>query len=451
MTLLRTLPTPERFCTTGTGIAPSAFAVTDLITRSIAAVGLELVQYMTATNLSADLPKVTVDHRLATLWGKYSFRPDGWVMADLWDDLAGVYQTRDGWIRLHTNLPHHRKAAVAVLGCAEDRDHISQTLRALSSAEVEEAIHTAGGVAAALRSQAEWASHPQGRAVAQEPLVDWRAPRRVSLRATAGATLTRPLQGVRVLDLTRVLAGPIATRTLAGLGAEVLRIDPPGWDEPGVIPDISLGKSMATLDLKTSGGQDHLARLLSTADVFVHGYRPDALAGLGFDRARLDALAPNRIEATLNAYGWTGPWAGRRGFDSLVQMSSGLAHTGMIWAGTARPHPLPFQALDHATGYLMAAAVLSGLATAARGAAVGAAHLSLSRTAEALNQLAPLASGPDIRTWTDADFTSQPEHSSWGAGHRLRAPLHIGTTTLYWQRPATACGSHPAEWSAHPG
>ncbi|MQQ09228.1 acyl-CoA transferase [Epibacterium sp. SM1979] len=449
MSLRTTLPTPNMFETVGAGIAPSAFAVTDLVTRAIAAVGVELAGFMTATGLAA-APSVVVDQRLATLWGKYSFRPDGWEMPNLWDDLAGVYKTQDGWIRLHTNLPHHRSAALATLTCAPTRSAVSATLRRLSADAVERDIHAAGGVAAALRSPESWANHPQGQALAQEPSISWQRPRVVKARSLENATEQRPLKGLRVLDLTRVLAGPIATRALAGLGAEVLRIDPPGWDEPGVIPDIALGKSMATLDLKTPQGRARLSDLLAEADVLVHGYRPGALAALGFGPDALDALAPNRVEVTLNAYGWTGPWALRRGFDSLVQMSCGINHRGRAWANKTEPHPLPFQALDHATGYLMAAAVLSALTQAQTHAPIGTAHLSLARTALELTQLSPHATGPEILDWVDSDFTPAVEQTSWGPGHRLHSPLSVGQTQLKWTRPAVACGSHPASWPSAP-
>lgn len=446
MTLLQALPAPDCFRSTGTGIAPSAFSVTDLMCRSIAAVGLELSAYMAASGLLTQVPSVAVDQRLATLWGKYSFRPQGWSMPDLWDDLAGIYQTRDSWIRLHTNLPHHRRAALTTLNCNARRDDVAQALQNQIAAEFEDAIHANGGVAAALRSASDWANHPQGRAVAGEPLINWQGTRQVRPRLLPNTTPARPLKGLRVLDLTRVLAGPIATRTLAGLGADVLRIDPPDWDEPGVIPDISLGKCMATLDLKTPDGLECLSQFLSQADVLVHGYRPGALDNLGLDRNRRDALAPDRIEIALNAYGWTGPWAQRRGFDSLVQMSSGIAQAGMEWAGAARPHPLPFQALDHATGYLMAAAAISGLCSAYSGDPIGTAHLSLARTAHELNTIEPAASGPDIQNWQDDDFGDATEATTWGPGQRLRSPLQVDETQLHWDRPATACGTHNAEW-----
>ena len=248
-----------------------------------------------------------------------------------------------------------------------------------------------------------------------------------------------------MLDLTRVLAGPVSTRTLAGFGADVLRIDPPGWDEPGVLQDITLGKRMGVLDLKSRMGLDRLKALLAEADVLIHGYRPDALEALGLGAEVRDALAPNRLEVTLDAYGWTGPWAKRRGFDSLVQMSAGISDAGRIWAGADGPHPLPVQALDHATGYLMAAACLSAMATAAQGEAVATARLSLARTAETLAALPQTNEGPLLSGAGDQDFTLT-EQSGWGSAQRLTPPVALSGSEMSWQRPAGPVGQNPAEW-----
>ncbi|TMV07592.1 acyl-CoA transferase [Ruegeria sediminis] len=446
MSLLTGLADTGAFRVTGSGHRPSAFAVSELATASFAAVGQQMAALMAALGLVQEPPEVTVDHRLASLWYGFSFRPDGWDMPNLWDPIAGDYPTADGWIRLHTNLPHHRAAALRVLKTDADRAAVAKAVAGWRSNALETAIVAEGGVAAAMRSQAEWQAHPQGQAVAADPLIGWRAPRRVELRHRADATPERPLTGLRVLDLTRVLAGPVSTRTLAGFGAEVLRIDPPGWDEPGVIPDISLGKRCAYLDLRAPEGLGRLKDLLAQADVLVHGYRPGALDGLGLDRATRDAIAPNRIEVTLNAYGWQGPWAGRRGFDSLVQMSAGIADAGRIWAGADKPTPLPVQALDHATGYLMAAAVLSAMTRAARGLEIADAHLSLARTAELLAGLEMSADGDEILAAEQADHAPVPEPSGWGPGRRLLPALRVGKAEMKWALPANPVGTSPAEW-----
>lgn len=448
MTLISSLPAAGRFAVTGTGHLPSAYAVTSLANASVAAAGLELAALIEALNLAPAAPEVTVDQRLASLWFNHSFRPSGWEMPSLWDPIAGNYEAADGWIRLHTNLPHHRDAALRALGCSGTREAVAEALRSWDAEALETAVVREGGAAAMMRSRADWMAHPQGKAVAGEPLIHWAAPRNITLRHRPEASVCRPLAGLKVLDLTRVLAGPIATRTLAGFGAEVLRIDPIGWDEPGTIPEISLGKRMACLNLKTPEGRTRFEALLAEADILVHGYRKDALENLGLGLSRRDKVAPNRIEVTLNAYGWTGPWTGRRGFDSLVQMSSGISHAGMGWAGSDRPYPLPVQALDHATGYLLAAAALSALAAAARGEAAPHARLSLARTAELLASLETTAQGPKITGPADADYTLLPEESGWGPGQRLQPPLRLEDTAMRWDLPAGRCGTSEASWSS---
>jgi crotonobetainyl-CoA:carnitine CoA-transferase CaiB-like acyl-CoA transferase len=455
MSLLRDLPAPGSYQLTGAGCYDSAFAVSALANASFAAVGQQLALLMQATDLSDAVLPVTVDQRLASLWFGYSFAAQGWELPNLWDPIAGNYPCGDGWIRLHTNLPHHRAAALRVLGCAADPAAVRSAVRSWNGNTLETEIVSAGGVAAAMRSRAKWLAHPQGRAVAAEPLIHWDTARAVTLKPRPAATASAPLRGLRVLDLTRVLAGPVATRTLAGFGAEVLRIDPPGWDEPGVIQDISLGKTMASLDLRDNTDREHFKGLLAQADVLVHGYRPDALDRLGFDRAVRDDLAPNRIEVTLSAYGWSGPWAQRRGFDSLVQMSAGISDAGAQWAGVDKPTPLPVQALDHATGYLMAAAVLSALHQAAVTRTTQTAQLSLARTAERLASLPEQNSLPQQTTAAPllgqaiaADYCSQMEKSSWGPALRLKPALQIDATRMRWAQPARACGTAAANWAS---
>ncbi|WP_170430130.1 CoA transferase [Ruegeria arenilitoris] len=448
MSLFSALPAADSYKTTGKGARPSAFAVSELATASFAAVGQELARLVTALNLAPGTPEISVDHRLASLWYGFSFKPDGWDMPSLWDAVAGDYQASDGWIRLHTNLPRHKAAALKVLGVQGNRDAVAQALKEWSIADLEAAIVAEGGVAAAMRSRTEWLEHPQGRSVSRDPLIGWQNPRHITLRDRPQATARRPLAGLRVLDLTRVLAGPVSTRTLAGFGAEVLRIDPPGWDEPGVIPDISLGKHCAYLDLKSPDGLTKLQDLLAQADVFIHGYRPGALDALGLTKIKRDKLAPNRVEVTLNTYGWQGPWSTRRGFDSLVQMSAGIADAGRAWAKADKPTPLPVQALDHATGYLMAAAVLSALAEAASGNSIMLAQLSLARTAELLAALAKSETQGDITGASAADYIQQPEESGWGSGHRLKPALTVGTAQMSWPLPASKLGTSQPIWSS---
>jgi len=435
---------PGTWLETGQGSLPSGFAVSDLASASVAAVGEGVAALRTA--LGGTAPAVTVDRRLASLWFLFSIDPQGWQLPPAWDDLAGDYRAADGWIKLHTNAPHHRAAAIRALGCAETREDVARAVAAWQASELEAAVVSEGGVAAEMRDLTAWKSHPQGAAVAAEPLIAWDRARPGKTRDWDG-TPERPLQGLRVLDLTRILAGPVATRALAAFGAEVLRIDPVDWDEPSLAPDITLGKRCARLDLRSPSGQARFAELLQSADLFVNGYRPDALERLGLGAAWREKTAPQMMEIRLCAYGWTGPWALRRGYDSLVQMSSGIAEAGSAWAGVAKPTPLPVQALDHASGYLMAGAALSALRDAVAGRGLRNARLSLARTAALLTAHRADDRAP-FPTAGEADFAGTLEHTPWGPARRLLPPLKVEGTPMHWDRPACDLGSAVPEWQS---
>lgn len=344
-----------RISFTSSGALPSAFAVTDLACASIAAAGQAISELL--NQQTGRLPHLEVDRRLASFWFSTSIRPVGWSVPPLWDPVAGDYATKDGWIRLHTNAPHHRAAAERVLGVCADRAAMASKVAQWAKTDLEQAVVDAGGCAAEMRSWAQWQAHPQGQAVNAEPLIQFAANSRQNAKQWQGS-VAQPLAGIKVLDLTRVLAGPVASRFLAGLGADVLRIDPPTWNEPGVVPEVTLGKRCARLDLQVKADRELFEGLLKDADILLHGYRADALERLGYGLAERQLLAPGLIDVCLNAYGWSGPWQNRRGFDSLVQMSSGIAEAGMHWQHADKPTPLPLQALDHATGYLMAASAI---------------------------------------------------------------------------------------------
>jgi hypothetical protein len=430
---------PDAVTFTGEGSLKSAFAVSDLAAGSVAAAALAIAEY--AGSWPFD---VTVERRLASFWFGWSFRAEGWTVPPDRSLISGDYEAADGWVRLHTNAPHHLAAALSVLGVIPERDAVAAAVRRHGAEQLEATVIAAGGCAAAMRSMSAWAVHPQGKSVMAEPLV-WRE-RTAAGPAPASPDRMRPLTGLRVLDLTRVFAGPVCTRVLAGLGAEVLRVDPPSWDEPGVVPEMTLGKRCARLDARVPKSRLALHELLRQADVLVHGYRPGAMDSLGLgavDRAR---LRPGLVDVSLDAYGWTGPWAGRRGFDSLVQMSSGIAEEGMRRFGTAHPTPLPVQALDHAAGWIMAAAVLRGLVESRDGYG-RSARTSLARVAALL---APTAGKHNLhgalRAPDPADFADVLEQTVWGRIHRLRPTALIPGVPLRWGLPACPLGSAEARW-----
>ncbi len=433
------------FETVGQECLASVYSVSDLAASTFGAVGSSIANLTVDLGLASYRPSVHVNQRLASLWFAQSIYPKGWEMPPVWDVVAGDYETQDGWIKLHTNLPHHRKAALSVLGVDAIRDKVTAAVQIWRKDELETEIVKMGGVAAAMRSRDEWGTHPQGQAVASEPLITWGDVRQSQIRNWP-ASRAHPLKGLRVLDLTRVLAGPVATRTLAGFGADVLRIDPPGWDEPNVVADITLGKRCSFLQLHQPADRKIFEDLLASADILIHGYRPDAVAGLGYsEAARLD-IAPNLIEVSLDAYGWTGPWAKRRGFDSLVQMSCGIAEAGMRWANREQPTPLPVQALDHATGYLMAAAAVRAISLAAKGEGLRNARLSLARIAELLIAHPQSIEGKLNKLPSLEDFLELKEQTPWGQAHRLKAAIDIERTPMKWRRPACELGTSTPQW-----
>jgi hypothetical protein len=428
----------------GDGGLPSAYPVSDFASAATAAAALAVLELLEARSGRAQ--SAIIDRRLSSFWFWLSIHPIGWKLPPAWDPIAGDYATRDGFIRLHTNAPHHRAAAERVLRSHEDRDSMARAVAGWAKGDLEKAIVEAGGCAAEMRSVTEWMEHPQGRAIAAEPLAhvittdtapapDWPVP------------VSRPLAGIKVLDMTRVLAGPVATRFLAAYGAEVLRIDPPGWDEGVVIPEVTLGKQCARLDLNRSEDRSAFETLLSKANIFVHGYRPGALDNLGFDTVKRRSLSPGLIDVGLDAYGWSGPWASRRGFDSLVQMSAGIAETGMRWGKADKPVPLPVQALDHATGYLIAAVAIRGVTRRMVQGNGTQSRLSLARTAKMLIDAGTAtAAAESLAAQTAADLSPGIEATDWGQAQRLKPQITIDGTSMHWESPARQLGSSEARW-----
>lgn len=442
---------PERVTVTGAGTLPAAFDVSGLAVTAMAEAGQAVADL--AQRFGAAPPDVCVDRGLASLWFGMSFTPVGWTLPPVWDAIAGDYRCADGWIRLHTNAPHHRAAALQVLGLEADADRakVAAAVELWHGEALENAVVAANGCAALMRSPAAWLAHQQGQAVADEPLIAWGGPRDIpDLRDGAGASARsqppdpqRPLNGVRVLDLTRIIAGPVATRFLASYGAQVLRIDPPDWEEPVLGAELTVGKRCARLDLKSPDGLMALHELLAGADIFIHGYRGDALDRLGISADVLATRNPNLIDVALNAYGWEGPWKDRRGFDSLVQMSCGIADAGMAHFGSATPHPLPVQALDHATGYLCAAAAINAWCDRLDGT-VRCARLSLARTAVELMRTGP--SDPDGPA-PELDHASLiPENTKWGPGLRLPPAIRISGVEPLFEVPALGLGWAEPRW-----
>lgn len=425
---------------------PSVYAVSALASASVGAATLAAAELL---RVRGGGPRRTVHvdrrHAAVAFRSERYLTPLGWELPPVWDPIAGDYETRDGFIRLHTNYKHHRAAVLRALDVPEDRDAVARAVRDWTADALESAVVREGGAAAALRTAEEFAAHAQGRALSAEPLfaVDRRAAPALQLERAE-----RPLSGVRVLDLTRVIAGPVCTRFLAAHGADVLRVDPPGFEEVGaLLAETTIGKRRTFLDLKRETDRRTFEQLIGRAHVLVHGYRSDALDRLGFDEAFRKRLNPSLVSIALDAYGFSGPWATRRGFDSLVQMSTGIAAKGREVAKARRPFPLPAQALDHGAGYLLAAAACHALSRLVSDGQVSRVRTSLARTARLLMELGddgdPRA--PDLTESDAAPYLERAE-TPWGDVKRVRCPGAIDGAAPYWTLPAGPLGSDPPEW-----
>lgn len=374
--------------------------------------------------------------------------------------LSRFWRTRDGWLRTHANYPHHRARLLAALGVADDPGgtgtgtggsdavvaRAGEVIAAASAAALEEAVYAAGGLAVAVRTAQAWSAGEPGKAAAAQPLIDRREVAASGRAARAALPVLPPgglpAAGVRVLDLTRVIAGPVATRTLALLGAQVLRIDSPHLPElADAHADTGFGKRSTALDLADPRDRAVFEDLLGSADVVVTGYRPGALDRFGLSPEALLKRRPGLIVAQVAAWGYSGPWAGRRGFDSLVQAACGIAL--LEAAADGRPGAMPGQFLDHGTGCLIAAAVLRSLAERHAGGGGRILRFALAATAARLLELPA-----ETRPSAPPDPTPYLAETASPLG-RLRYALPAVRYTgapVTWAHPPGRPARDPARW-----
>ncbi len=425
------------------GVLPSRLPVREFAGACVGVCALAAAELAARRTGGGEVPAVRVDDgAVATAFvSERHLRTDGRA-AESFAPLSRFWRTADGWVRTHANYPHHRARLLTALGVPEDPDAVAAVLARRSAREVEETVTAAGGLAVALRTPEEWAAHGQAAAVARLPLVE-----RVRLDAApareftaAGGDPLLPAAGLRVLDLTRVVAGPVATRTLALLGADVLRLDPPGLPElPDQHTDTGFGKRSALVDL--ASGREVFEELLARADVVVTGYRPGSLNRFGLSAEALAGRRPGVVVAQLSAWGAAGPWAGRRGFDSLVQVATGIAH---IEGEHGRPGALPAQALDHGTGYLLAAGVLRALSDQADAGGGRLVRVALARTA------AEVRAGADGSAAHGGEVPATPwlaeRNSPLGRLRYALPPVDFEGGPRDWARPPGAWGADAARW-----
>ncbi len=436
-------------------VLPSSFAVARAAALSIAAAAGAAAAFGAARG--GTVQPLTVDLRHAAVECTGWFSVDGQT-PDPWDPIAGLYPCADaegierGWLRIHTNFAHHRDIALGVLGLPPGADRtraqVAEAIAAHTSFDLEAAIMQAGGVATALRSLEVWSAHPQAAAVASEPLVAieriGEAPAR---RDPALPPSTAPLHGVRVLEMTRILAGPVAGRTLATHGADVLLVNAPHLPNIDALADTSRGKRSALADLRDPDDRERLLGVLRAADVLLTSYRPHSLDRHGLGATELAATHPGLVIASLSAWGRRGPWADRRGFDSLVQTATGFNVDEARALGSARPQPMPMQILDMAAGHWLAFGVAAALHRQRAAGGTWAVHVSLARVGQWLRSLGRVAEGGAVDgSMSSRDDVLTAADSGWG---RLVAVRHAGLlpgAAVAASRPSARPGTHPLAW-----
>lgn len=424
---------------------PSRLHAAELVRDAVATASLA------AARLAAVEPDIRLDaDRVATaVTSDRHLRLDG-AAPDVWSPTSGFFAARDGWVRTHTNYPHHRTRLLTALALPADAtpEAFAARVADLAAGDLERRALAADALAVAVRDLDAWAREPAAEALAGEPLVRMRTRTRRNApppRPGPAASAAAPLAGIRVLDLTRVIAGPVATRTLALLGADVLRLDAPGLPEPDwQHADTGAGKRSTLLDLGSRDGRAAIEELLSTADIVVLGYRPRSLARFGLAPERLAAEHPELVIGSVSAWGGAGSWGERRGFDSLVQAATGIAAV----EGGERPGALPMQALDHTAGYLLAAALITAVRRRAETGESSTVAVSLARIATEL-----LAEGIRAAPVETTGFApTVAEHEAAGRRLTLAEPAlaYPGGPTS-WPAPPGSWGADAPEWRARRG
>lgn len=428
-------------------VLPSSFAVGTAAQATIAAAALAACEL--GHRRGAARQEVAVDMAHAAIECTGWFSIDGRV-PNLWDRFSGLYRCADGWVRVHANFAHHRDGALKLLGldpAAAARANAERAMLSWRALDFEAQAAAAGLVATALRSFAQWDSTAQGQALAVQPLLRIERIGDAAPRVLPGLDeQQRPLTGIRVLDLTRILAGPVAGRALAAYGADVMLVNAPHLPNIEAIADTSRGKRSTHVDLRSAAGRAAMDALLEDTHVFIQGYRPGGLQALGYGPGDVAARRPGIIYVSLSAYGDTGPWAARRGFDSLVQTAMGFNHAEGEAGGDGRPRPLPMQILDEATGYLMAMAAAAVLRRQQSEGGSWHVRVSLAQTGQWLRSLGRVDDGlaaeiPDRTPWLEASDSGFGQLLA--VGHSAR----LSRTPAGWDRPSMPPGSHPPTWA----
>jgi crotonobetainyl-CoA:carnitine CoA-transferase CaiB-like acyl-CoA transferase len=430
-------------------VLPSSFAIGTAAAASIGAEALAAALMLARRGGPAPEVRVALRDAAIEFRSERYLRVNGALPPDVHGAIHGLYRTADGWVRVHTNFPHHHDGVLRLLGCADDKAAVARALSHQQAETFDRAATAAGLAVAWLRSFSDWDASPEGAALGAQPTVS--LTRLGDAPAVRLPPAGRPLAGVRVLDLTRVIAGPVAGRALAAYGADVLAIAAPHLPQMApLVIDTGRGKLSAFLDLREEPARERLRELIRTADVFLQSYRPGALDRYGFGAEDVAGLNPGIVHASLSAYGFAGPWAGRRGFDSLVQTASGFNDAEAKAAGEAVPKPLPAQALDHGSGHLLAFGIIAALLRRHEEGGGFRVRVSLARTGLWLRSLGRVEGGSACPDPGASDVADRLEEADSGFGRLtvVRPAAALPASPLRHDRPAVKLGTHPACWPA---
>jgi len=431
-------------------VLPSIYKVGVQAQAAIGAAGLAAAEMHRARTGVKQEISVDMRHAAAAFRSENYVRINGEKVRMDFDPIHGFYKCGDGgWVQVHANYPAHRMGVVELLRCPLSREGVQAVFDRMSAAEVEELFAANMLPIARMRSEEEWDLHPQCETLDMQPVLIIEKIGEAEPRPLPPAG-KRPLQGIRVLDLTKVIAGPVCGRTLAEHGADVLQITAKHLAHamPLVI-DSNRGKRSAYLDLRKEPELEHLKGLAKDADVFVQGYRPGTLAARGLAPEDLAEIRPGIVYVSLSAFGHEGPWAHRRGFDSIVQTCSGIGHAGGAAAGVDGMRHLPCQALDHASGYLMA---FGGMMARLRQSQEGGSWLvrvSLARTGRWLQSLGKQDALDVKDPGLDdiADLIEDYGHTPFGLMTGVKPAAQLSVTAAYWATPSVPPGYNTPEWS----
>ncbi|MEE2934225.1 MAG: CoA transferase [Pseudomonadota bacterium] len=358
------------------------------------------------------------------------------------------WQCKDGrWYLPHFNLPHLHDRVISVLQCESNANAVAKAVSRWDSHELEEAVATARACGSIVRSNSEWLRHPHGAMLSLKPLVEIE-----KIGETDPIPFPkgkRPLDGIRVLDLTRILAGPIAARTLAENGANVLMVTAEHLPQvPEHVMDTSHGKRSCFLNLNKEKELETLKKLSMQADVFSQGYRPGIMEKHGLSPEQLASERPGIIYLSISCYGHGGPFSDRGGWEQIAQSATGICLDNGVNVGDGRPKLLPASACDYTTGYNGAYGVLLALARRAREGGSYHVRVSLCRSGMFIYQqghVEPTKPDMDLST-QELDEIMLESDCAFGKIKHLGPVLTMSETRPFWDKPSPKLGSNRADW-----